>query len=74
MSAVLTIAKLIYAVAGFLDRLVGFLSDRRAVQAGEDKAAARSLKEQTDRVRKARDARRDVDTRGLPDSDPYLRD
>jgi hypothetical protein len=74
MSAILTFAKLIYAVAGFLDRFVGFLSERRAMQAGEDKAAARSLKEQTDRVRKARDARRDVDARGLPDNDPNLRD
>ena len=74
MSALLTFAKLISAVAGFLDRLVGYLSERRAIQAGEDKAAARSLKELTTRVRKARDARRDVDTRGLPDNDPHLRD
>jgi len=74
MSAVLTFAKLIYAVAGVLDRFVGYLSERRAIQAGEDKAAARSLKEQTDRVRKARDARRDVHTRGQPDNDPNLRD
>ncbi len=74
MSAILTIARLISAVAGFLDRFVAFLAERRSIQAGEDKAAAQSLKEQTDRVRKARDARRDVDTRGLPDSDPYLRD
>ena len=68
MSAILTIAKLISAVAGFLDRFVAFLSERRSVQAGEDKAAARSLKEQTDRVRKARDTRRAVDARGLPDN------
>jgi hypothetical protein len=74
MSAVLSIAKLIYAVAGLFDRLVAYLSQSRSIQAGEDKAAARSLKEQTDRVRQARAARRAVDTRGLPDDDPYLRD
>lgn len=74
MSVILTFAKLIYAVAGLLDRFVGYLSERRAIEAGEDKAVARSLKEQTGRVRKARDARRDVDTRGLPDDDPNLRD
>jgi hypothetical protein len=74
MSTILTLAKLIFAVAGFLDRFVGFLSERRSIQAGEDQAAARSLKEQTTRVRKARDARRSVDSRGVPDDDPYLRD
>lgn len=74
MSVLLTFAQLISAVAGFLDRLVGFLSERRSIQAGEDQAAAQFLKEQTDRVRKARDARRAVDPRGLPIDDPYLRD
>lgn len=74
MSAILTVAKLISAVAGFLDRFVAFLSERHSIQAGEDKATARSLKEQADRVRKARDARRAVDAGGVPDNDPYLRD
>jgi len=74
MSAFLTIAKLIYAVAGLLDRVAKNMSERRAMQAGEDKAAAESLKEQAERVRKARDARRSVDAGGLPDNDPYLRD
>jgi hypothetical protein len=74
MSAFLTIAKLIYAVAGLLDRVAKNMSERRAVQAGEDKAAAESLKEQANRVRKARDARRGVDADCLPDDDPYLRD
>lgn len=74
MSAFFTIAKLIYAVAGVLDRVAQYLSERRSIQAGEDQAAARSLKEQADRVRKARDARRAADSRGLPDDDPYLRD
>lgn len=74
MSAFLTIAKLIYAVAGLLDRVAKNISDRRSSQAGEDKAAAESLKEQAERVRKARDARRGVDAGGLPDDDPYLRD
>ena len=43
MSAILTFAKLIYAVANVrmaLNRFVGYLSERRAIQAGEDKAAA----------------------------------
>lgn len=74
MSAFFTVAKLIYAVAGLLDRVAKNMSDRRSVQAGEDKAAAESLKEQAERVRKARDARRSVDAAGLPDDDPYLRD
>lgn len=74
MSAFLTIAKLIYAVAGLLDRVAKNISDRRSAQAGENKAAAESLKEQAERVRKARDARRSVDAGRLPDDDPYLRD
>jgi hypothetical protein len=74
MSAVLSIARAIYALATFLAGLADLMRERRAIQAGEDKAAARSLKEQTDRVRKARDARRAVDAGRLPDDDPYLRD
>jgi hypothetical protein len=74
MSIALTILKTIHAAANFLTGLIAFLNSRRQIEAGEDKAAARSLKEQNIRVQKARAARRSVDTRSLPDDDPYRRD
>jgi hypothetical protein len=74
MSALLAIAKAIYAVGTFLSRLADYLAERRAFQAGEDRATARSLKDQNDRARKARAARNAVDADGVPDDDPYLRD
>jgi hypothetical protein len=74
MSIAVTILKAIHAAANFLTSLIAFLNAGRQIQAGEDKAAARSLKEQNARVQKARAARRAVDTRSLPDDDPHLRD
>jgi hypothetical protein len=74
MTAILSIFKAIAAAAGFLTSLLAFLKDRENIQAGEDRAAARSLKEQEDRAQKARAARRAVDAGGLPDHDPYRRD
>lgn len=70
----LTILKAILAAAQFFTSLIAFLTERRQIQAGEDRAAARSLKEQMTRVRKARDARRAVDLSRLPDDDPNRRD
>lgn len=74
MSVVLTIFKAIYAAATLFTGLIDFLKERRQMQAGEDKAVSRSLKEQMTRVEKARTARRRVDARSLPKDDPYLRD
>jgi hypothetical protein len=74
MSIVLSIFKAIYGAATFFTSLIAFLKERRQLQAGEDMATARSLKEQMTRVEKARSARRNVDTRSLPNDDPYLRD
>lgn len=74
MNIALAIFKAIYVAASFLTSLIAFLKERRQMQAGEDRAAARSLKEQMTRVEKARSARRSVDTRSLPNDDPYLRD
>ncbi len=74
MSVFLSILKAIRATALFFNSLTAFLRERRQIQAGEDKAAARSLREQMRRVQKARAARRDADTRSLSDDDPYRRD
>ncbi len=74
MSLILSILKSLAAVAGVLDGLVAFLRERRAIQAGEDRAAVRSMTELQSRVQKARAARDSVDTRRLPDDDPNLRD
>ncbi len=74
MSAIGVIAKAILALAQFFDSLMRDLAERRAMEAGEDRATARSLKEQTARVEKARAARRAVDSDRLPDDDPYRRD
>lgn len=74
MSSVLTIVKTIYAAVTFLTGLVSFLRERRQMEAGEDKAAARSLKEQMIRVENARAARRAVKPDSMPEDDPYLRD
>jgi hypothetical protein len=74
MSIAAAIIKAIHAAANFLTSLIAFLNAGRQIRAGEDKAAARSLKEQTIRVQKARAARRAVDAHSLPDDDPHLRD
>ena len=64
----------IYAVARFFNALLTFLNERRQMQAGEDQAAARSLKEQATRVEIARAARRAVGVDSLPKHDPDCRD
>jgi hypothetical protein len=74
MSLLFSILKAIAAAAGVLDSLVAFLRERREIQAGEDRAAVRSMTELDTRVQKARAARHAVDTRSLPDDDPNLRD
>jgi hypothetical protein len=74
MSGIVGALKALLAAAGFLDSLMVFLRHRKQIKAGEDAAAARSLKEQVTRVEKARAARRTVDPGSLPDDDPYRRD
>ena len=74
MSTLGVIARAIIALAQFFDSLMRDAAQRRAVEAGEDRAVARSLKEQTARVEQARSARRAVDVDRLPDDDPYRRD
>ena len=74
MSLILSILKSLAAAAGVLDSLMAFLRERRAIQAGEDAAAVRSMTELQSRVQKARAARDSVDTGRLPDDDPNLRD
>lgn len=71
----LTVLDALTAVVRFLAGLTAFLADRRRMQAGEDRAAARSLKEQMTRVQTARAARRGIRPGSLPDAgDPDLRD
>jgi hypothetical protein len=74
MSGLVGALKALLAAASILDKLMAFLRDRRQVQAGEEAAAARSLKEQATRVENARTARRAVAPGSLPDDDPYRRD
>lgn len=74
MTTLGAIAKTILALAQLFNALMRGLSERRAVKAGEDAATARSLKEQTARVEKARAARRAIDADRLPDHDPHRRD
>jgi hypothetical protein len=74
MSTVAAIARAILALARFFDSLMRSVAERRAMQAGEDRATAHSLKEQIARVEQARSARRSVDPDRLPDDDPYRRD
>ena len=66
--------KVMYAVVRFLGSLMAFLMNRRQIQAGEDRATARSLKEQARRVEAARAARRSVDPDSVSGDDPYCRD
>jgi hypothetical protein len=49
MSTLGAIARAIFALAQFLDSLMRDAAQRRAVEAGEDRATAHSLKEQTAR-------------------------
>ncbi len=74
MSVAALILKAFSAAVSFFAALIAFLNERRHIQSGEDRAAARSLKEQISRVEKARAARRSVDPRRLPDDDPDRRD
>lgn len=74
MIAIGAIAKAILVLVQFFDSLMREAASRRAAQAGEDRATARSLKEQIARVEKARAARRAVDADRLPDGDPNRRD
>lgn len=74
MSLTSAIFKAIFAAANFFTALFGYLKQNQDRKAGENRAAARSLKEQMIRVRKARAARRAVDIDSVPDDDPYLRD
>ena len=74
MTTFAVVAKAILALAQFFDSLMRGVADRRASQAGEDRATAHSLKEQIARVEQARAARRSVDVDRLPDNDPYRRD
>lgn len=74
MSGLVNALKAFLAAANVLTGLMAFLRDRQQAKAGEDAAAARSLKEQAKRVEDARAARRAVDAGSLPDDDPYLRD
>jgi hypothetical protein len=68
------IAKAVLALAQFFDSLMRDAAQRRAIQAGEDRATANSLQEQAARVEQARASRRSVDRDRLPDDDPYRRD
>jgi hypothetical protein len=74
VSSLTAIARAILALAQFFDSLMRDAAQRRATQAGEDRALAHSLKEQTARVEQARAARRSADADRLPDDDPYRRD
>ena len=74
MSLLNVLARAVLALAQLFDGLMRDAAERRALNAGEDRATARSLKEQTARVEKARAARRAVDADRLPDDDPYRRD
>lgn len=74
MNIAFMILKAVYTAATFLTSLISFLNQRKQIQDGEDKAAARSLKEQNIRVQKARAARRAVPPSSLPDDDPHIRD
>jgi hypothetical protein len=74
MSVFLNALKAIYAAANLINGLVAFLRDRQQIKAGEDAAAARSLKEQVTRAEKALAARRAVVPGRLPDHDPDRRD
>jgi hypothetical protein len=74
MSTLAVLAKAVLALAQFFDGLMRNLAERRAQQAGEDRASLRSLREQTARVEKARAARRAVDVDRVPDHDPDRRD
>jgi len=74
MSAFAALVKAVLALAQFFNSLMRERTERRAMQAGEERATARSLKEQTARVEKARAARRAVVADRMPDNDPYRRD
>jgi len=74
MIRLLSFLKTLRAITRFLASLADLLRDRQTIKAGEDKATARSLKEQMTRVEKAHAARRSVDPDRLPDDDPYRRD
>jgi hypothetical protein len=74
MTTIAVVAKAILALAQFFDSLMRGAANRRASQAGEDRAKAHSLKEQTARVEQARAARRAADADRLSDNDPYRRD
>jgi hypothetical protein len=74
MSALGALAKAVLVLAEFFNALLRDAAQRRAIQAGADRAHATSLQEQTARVEKALAARRAVDVDRLPDDDPYRRD
>lgn len=74
MTTFAVVAKAIFALAQFFNSLMRSAADQRVSQAGEDRATAHSLKEQTARVEQARAARRSVDADRLPDNDPDRRD
>lgn len=70
----MTITQIILAIARFLNALIGYLHDKAQRGIGETRVMARVLKEQWDRVAKARAARNAVTDDRLPDDDPYRRD
>ena len=70
---------LVRAILGFLDTIGRALEQRRLIQAGEAKEAARALGEAIDVIEKANRARRDADRHNadpsrLRDDDGFRRD
>jgi hypothetical protein len=74
VSALIRILKAVAVLSRLIFRLGTYFARLRALREGEDRATAKALQEQDERVRKARSARDAVDPRRLPDDDPYLRD
>jgi predicted aminopeptidase len=70
----MSIGRIFLLAARFVTGLIELLRNRQCEAAGEAKADAKSLKEQTRRVSEARAARRAVDVDRMPDNDPFRRD
>lgn len=72
--------RILEAVLGFARNLVGYLSDRQLMDAGEAKAVASQLESSINAVQRAKSARANAvakfdDANGVPDDeDPNLRD
>lgn len=70
----MTISQILLAIARIINAVISYLNDSAQRGIGETRAMARSLKEQWDRVQKARAARNSVIDDRMPDDDPYRRD